>query len=143
MAPRCSWVAETTAQSPSRCSDVLPPSRMSSVNNVLAQEPSLRPSSGRRARRRDPGKAKEWTVRGPSICPRESPTTGFDKVPHGQAIGTCKRCIWLHVASIRMSPWIHVLTLNKLPTVNQVFLWNTPKPVVHVCRTTKRWKESK
>ena len=54
VAPRCSWETGTTAESPFRCSDVLPPSRMSSANNVLAQEPSLRPSSGRRARRRDP-----------------------------------------------------------------------------------------
>ena len=42
-------------QSPFQCSDVLPPSRMSSANNVLASEPSLPPSSCRRARRRDPG----------------------------------------------------------------------------------------
>ena len=95
---------ETTAQSPSRCFDALPPSRMSSANNVLAQEPSLRPSSCRRARRRDPGKAKDSTFQGPSSGPRESPSTGFDFEPtrsnHGK---TCKRCTWLHVAPIRMS----------------------------------------
>ena len=68
---------------------------------------SLRPSSCRRARRRDPGKAKDSTFQGPSSCPRESPSTGFDfestRSNHGK---TCKRCTWLHVAPIRMSPWM-------------------------------------
>ena len=36
---------------------------------------SLRPSSGRRARRRDPGKAKDSTFSGPSSYPRESQTS--------------------------------------------------------------------
>ena len=90
----------TTAQSPSRCSDVLPPSRMRSANNVLASEPSLLPSSSRRARRRDPGKAKDSTFQGPSSRPRESPSTGFDfestRSNHGK---THKRCIWLRCAN--------------------------------------------
>ena len=90
-------------RAPSRCSDVLPPSRMSSANNVLAQEPSLRPSSCRRARRRDPGKAKDSTFPGPSSCPRESPTLFSIRSNHGK---TSKRCIWLHVVPIRMSPWM-------------------------------------
>ena len=34
--PRYSWETGTTAQSPFRCSDVLPTSRMSSANNVSA-----------------------------------------------------------------------------------------------------------
>ena len=67
---------------------------------------SLR-SSCRRARRRDPGKAKDSTFQGPSSYPRESPSTGFDfestRSKHGK---TCKGCIWLHVAPIRMSPWM-------------------------------------
>ena len=75
VAPRYTWETGTTAQSPSRCSDMLPSSRMSSANNVLAEELSLRPSSGRRALRRDPGKAKDSTFSGPSSCPRESPTS--------------------------------------------------------------------
>ena len=68
VAPRYTWEEGTTAQSPSRCSDVLPPSRMSSANSVLALEPSLPPSSCRRARRRDPGKAKDSTFQGSSSC---------------------------------------------------------------------------
>ena len=39
--------------------------------NVLVQGLSLRPSSDRRARRRDPGKAKNSTFSGPLSCPRE------------------------------------------------------------------------
>ena len=50
---------------------------------MLAQEPSLRPSSDRRARRRDPGKAKDSTFAGPSSCPRESPTQ------HARCNGRC------------------------------------------------------
>ena len=68
VAPRYTWEEGTTAQSPSRCSDVFPPSRMSSANSVLALEPSLPPSSCRRARRRDPGKAKDSTFQGSSSC---------------------------------------------------------------------------
>ena len=93
VAPRYAWGTGTTAQSPFRCSDVLPPSRMSSANNVLAQEPSLRPSTCRSARRRDPGKAKvAFNAHQPS--PRKL-NTEFDFVPHGQTIGTCKRCLGL------------------------------------------------
>ena len=88
--PRYTWETGTTAQSPSRCPDVRPSSRMSSVNDVLAQEPSLRPSSGSRAQRRDSGKAKEFS----SCCPRES-STQFSI-----------RCKWLHVVSMKMSPWM-------------------------------------
>ena len=103
MAPRFSWETGTTVQSPFRCSDVLPPSRMSRANSVSAQEPSLRPSSGRRARRRDPGKAKDSTFLGPSSCPRESPTQFSIRLNHWK---TSKRCIWLHVVPIRMSRWM-------------------------------------
>ena len=103
MAPRYSCETGTTAQSPSWCSDVLPPSRMSSANNVLAEGPSLRPSSCRRARRRDPGKAKGSTFPGPSSCLQESPTQFSIRSNHGK---TSKRCIWLHVVPIRMSPWM-------------------------------------
>ena len=84
VAPRYTWEAGTTAQSPSRSSDVLPSSRMSSANNVLAEGNSLHPSSGRRARRRDPGKAQDSTFSGPSSCPRESPTSTLH---YGQTIG--------------------------------------------------------
>ena len=77
------------AQSPSRCSNVLPPSRLSSANNVLAQEPSLHPSSGRRARRRDRGKAQDSTFSSPSSCPRESPTQFSIRSNHWK---TSKRC---------------------------------------------------
>ena len=63
--PSQSWETRTTAQSPFRCSDMLPSSRMSNANNVLAQRLSLRPSSRHRARRRDPGKAKNSPFSGP------------------------------------------------------------------------------
>ena len=74
----------TTAHSPSRCSDVLPPSRMSSANNVLAQEPSLRPSSCRRARRKDLAKAKDSAFSGLSCCLQESPTQFSIRSNHGK-----------------------------------------------------------
>ena len=38
VAPRYTWESGTTAQSPFRCSDVLPPSRMSSANTVSSTE---------------------------------------------------------------------------------------------------------
>ena len=100
VAPRYSWESGTTAQSPFRCSDVLPPSRMSSANNVLAREPSLR---GRRGRRRDPGKAKDSIFPCPSSCPKGSPTQFSIRSNHWK---TCKCCIWLHVVPIRMSSWM-------------------------------------
>ena len=103
VAPKYSWETGTTAQSPSLCSDVLPPSRTSSANNALAQEPSLRPSSGRRARKRDPGKAKDSTFSGPPSCPRESPTQFSIRSNRWK---TSERCVWLHVVPIRMSPWM-------------------------------------
>ena len=54
-----------------------------------------------------PGKAKDSTFQGPSSHPRESPSTGFDFESTRSNNGkTCKRCIWLHVAPIRMSPWM-------------------------------------
>ena len=121
---------ETTAQSPSRCSGVLPPSRMSSANNVLAQEPSIRPSSGRRARRRDAGKAKESTFSGPSSCPRESPTQLSIRTNHGKTSG---RCIWLHVVPIRMSPWMTdddpLTKIDNAAALSTMKPQRTPEPV--------------
>ena len=87
VAPRYSWATGTTAQSPSRCSDVLPPSRMSSANNVLAQEPSLRPSSNRGARRRDPGEAGTPGKLGPSQVHPAVPRKARHSFPYGQTMG--------------------------------------------------------
>ena len=70
---------------------------------MSAQELALHPSSCRKARRRDPRKAKDSTFPGPSSCPRESPTQFSIRLNHGK---TSKRCIWLHVVPIRMSPWM-------------------------------------
>ena len=104
VAPRYSWETGTTAQSPYRCSDVLPPSRMSSANDVLTQGPSLRPSSAAEREGETPGKLG---IR-PSKAHPAVPWKARHSFPYGQTMGkTSKRCIWLHVASMRMSPWMN------------------------------------
>ena len=87
VAPRYTWETGTTTQSPSRCSAVLPSSRMSSANTVLAQEPSLRPSSSRRARRRDPGKLRIRPSQVHPAVPGKARLQGLILNPHGQTMG--------------------------------------------------------
>ena len=55
--------------------------------------------------RHSAGKAHDWTVHGPASCPQERPSTKFDWVStRSKHVNTCKRCILLHVARIRISP---------------------------------------
>ena len=99
---------------------------------------SLRPSTCRSARRRDTGEAKDRPYQ---VHPAVAGKARLQFSIRSNHWKTSKRCIWLHVAPIRMSPWMtddDPIDRQCRRIVKKVKPQRTPEPVREVLEQDQR-----